>query len=107
MIKSISIIALAMSIIGGCGKQMKSVAVSQYDGTWAESEDENALFIIKGDTVKNVEHGDKMYFTIVGDSMIIDYVDSKAKYFVIRSSDDSLVLRNPDNSITRLYKRRR
>jgi hypothetical protein len=76
-----------------------------YDGSWAENEEDNALFIIKGDSIQNVEHGDKMFFQVRNDTRIIDYVDFKGKYFVVKVTRDSLILQNPDKSITRVYKR--
>jgi hypothetical protein len=106
-----SILKVALWIIfamWGCSNQMKTAADgNQFDGIWAEDEISNALFKIKGDTIENVEHGNKMYFNVMHDTMTIDYIDSKMKYFIVKFSEDSLVLQNPDRSITRLCKRRR
>jgi hypothetical protein len=108
VMKSISLIGLILIVMNNCSHEIKSNIshTSQYNGTWAESEEENALFVIKGDTVENVEHGDRMYFNVLNDTMTIDYVDSSAKYFIVKSSDDSLILQNPDKSVIRLYRRR-
>jgi hypothetical protein len=83
----------------------KKDTIPSYDGIWAESEEENATFIIKGDSIQNVEHGDRMYFHVVSDTMIIDYGDFYGKHIILKLTQDSLVLRNEDKSITRLYKR--
>ena len=106
--KQILILTLTMVVMASCAGEVKSTNGSKrFEGIWAESEESNALFVVKGDTIKNVEHGDKMAFQVIDDTLTIDYVDSKAKYFIAKSSDDSLVLRNPDGSFTRLYRRSR
>lgn len=112
MNKNLATTALAI-ILTGCsynkvsnsGDSLKADTTLTYDGIWAENEEDNALFIIKGDSVQNVEHGDEMYFEVVEDTMTIDYGDFKGKYFVLKFTKDSLILRNPDKSVTRLYRR--
>jgi hypothetical protein len=84
--------------------QLQNTGAS-FDGVWAEDTEANALFTIKGDTVVNFEHGDRMYFKVVGDTMLIDYGDSIGKHLILKHTQDSLVLQNEDKSITRLYKR--
>jgi hypothetical protein len=83
----------------------KQDSISKYSGVWAENESDNALFNIKGDSIENVEHGDRMVFKIVGDTMVIDYEEFIGKYIILKITADSLVLENEDSSVTRLYKR--
>lgn len=80
-------------------------ALVSFDGVWAEDTTANALFTIKGDTVVNFEHGDRMFFKVVGDTIVIDYGDFIGKHLILKHTQDSLVLQNEDKSITRLYKR--
>lgn len=102
---------LVLMIVSSCDKKGGTVNYQgknlSYDGIWAESEEENALFKIKGDTVINVEHGDKMPFKAVNDTLIIDYDGVLGKYLILRHTADSLILENEDKSITRLYNRRK
>lgn len=79
--------------------------VIKYDGVWAESQEENALFTIKGDTIVNFDHGDRMYYKVTGDTLVIDYGDFLGRHVVLKHTNDSLILRNEDGSITRLYRR--
>lgn len=84
--------------------QLQDALVS-FDGVWAEDTAANALFTIKGDTVINFEHGDRMFYKVVGDTMVIDYGDFMGKHLILKHTSDSLVLRNENKSITKLYKR--
>jgi hypothetical protein len=85
--------------------QSDAQSLNGYDGVWAEDEDANALFTIKGDSIVNFEHGDRMRFKIIGDSMIIDYGDFVGRHLILKHTHDSLILKNEDNSVTKLYKR--
>lgn len=76
-----------------------------FDGIWAEHEEANALFTIKGDTIVNFEHGDRMRFEIVGDTMKIDYDGFIRRHLILKHTLDSLILQHEDRSITKLYKR--
>jgi len=103
---------VAVPFVGCSQKVPKSQNPSQkshgeisFDGVWARNIDENALFIIKGDTIVNFEHGDRMRFKVVVDTMIIDYGGFLGKYLILKHSTDSLILRNEDNSITPLFRR--
>lgn len=76
-----------------------------FDGIWAENDSDNALFVIRGDTLRNVEHERKVAFKIIGDTMIPSYYDIHAKSIILKHTKDSLVLKHEDNYIERLYNR--
>lgn len=109
MIKNFPFALTILLVVCTCSKitnnHNKQDSISKYNGIWAENESDNALFIIKGDSIQNVEHGDRMAFKIVGDTMVIDYEDFIGKYIILKITADSLVLKNEDSSVTRLYKR--
>lgn len=99
-----------LAFLCGCSYSQKNVKSDEqlnlsYDGVWAENEEANASFTIKGDTIIDFEHGDRMYFKVLGDTMIIDYDDFVGRHLILKHTSDSLILRNEDGSITRLYKR--
>lgn len=100
---------ILLIVLCGCSnnKNIQSEEQSShiYDGIWAESADANALFTIKGDTIINFEHGDRMPFKVKGDSMLINYGDFIGKHLIMKHTEDSLILKNEDKSITKLYKR--
>lgn len=83
----------------------KQILDSDYNGVWAENMTDNSWFTIKGDTIVNFDHDDRMYFSISGDTMLIDYGDFVGRHLILKKSKDSLILKNEDGSINKLYKR--
>lgn len=84
---------------------VKKDTILSFDGIWAENEEDNAWFIIKGDSIQNVEHDNKMCFKISGDTLVIYYVDFIGTSIILKHTKDSLIFRNEDNSISKLYNR--
>jgi len=76
------------------------------DGIWAESEDENAFFYIKNDSLYNIEHQDRPYkYDIIGDTLrVLD--DLQINWIIIKLTKDSLLITNEYLYDTvKLYKR--
>ena len=101
---------LLLAFLCGCSYSKTNVKSGEqlklsYDGVWAENEEANASFTIKGDTIIDFEHGDRMYFKVVGDTIIINYDDFVGRHLILKHTSDSLILQNEDSSVTRLYKR--
>jgi len=78
-----------------------------YDGIWAVNKNDNAFFIIKGNTVISIDDRKHPFpFQIRHNIMIVNYGSgSLGKYVILKITKDSLVIKNIDRSITRLYKR--
>lgn len=90
-------------------KQTSNIKIDKnlLSGVWAENEDENAIFEIKGDTLRYVEfYGTPYFYKLVGDSIKIylenEYVSGSK---ILKISQDSLVLKSDDGDIIRLYRR--
>ncbi len=77
------------------------------DGVWAEREAANALFIVRGDSILNIEdRANSFHYTFDGDTLKIDYKENGiGMHFILRADNDSLILRNQDSSVTKLYNR--
>jgi hypothetical protein len=76
----------------------------RYDGIWAESSEENALFVIDGDSIINIDHLEKFFFRISADSMFVAYSGFEAVFLIKRFTGDSLILATEEQEL-RLYKR--
>jgi hypothetical protein len=92
-----------------CSDQAKTVQKDKanivFDGVWAVSDSSNAMFSIQGDTIIDFEHGDRMHFRVSDDTMIIDYGGYFGNHEILKHTSDSLILRNEDGSVIRLYHR--
>jgi hypothetical protein len=78
-----------------------------YEGIWAENINENAFFIIKKGRLYNIDDMKTSFpFIMRKDTMVVNYENILGKYIVLKISEDSLVIKNEDDSITRLYKRK-
>lgn len=82
-------------------------------GVWAESEEENANFYIKNDTIIFTEHQDWISrFKIRTDTFIgYFYAGGEGsyivKYIIKKLNNDSLILQSPyDSTITKMHKRK-
>ncbi len=76
----------------------------EIEGIWAESLEENPWFKIEGDSIMNIEHGDKMKFIVSGDTLLIDYGNDVGWHLIIKLTEDSLVLKNRNGSLSKLYR---
>ena len=89
------------------GRQNRIDNMKLYEGIWAEDINENAFFIIKKGRVYNIDDMKTSFvFKIIKDTIVVNYEGFLGKYVVLKISDDSLVIKNEDYSITRLYKRK-
>lgn len=92
-------------------KETKSspvIAPISLEGVWAESEEDNALFKIKGDSIYDVdsEYIEGVYFEIKKDTMKIYYEEGEIGiHYILKKSSDSLIYKNVDDSVMSLYKR--
>lgn len=81
--------------------------MSLYEGVWAENPNDNAFFIIKKSRVYNIDDMKHSFpFKIEKDTMVVDYNEFLGKYVILKISSDSLIIKNEDATITRLYKRK-
>lgn len=74
------------------------------EGIWAENEESNALFEIKGDSLYYFEDPNPVFYEVVDDSFKI-YIEGKSfASKILKLSSDSLV-RIEYEKVVRLYKR--
>ena len=81
--------------------------ISLLQGIWAENEEENAIFFIKGESLYYVEdQGTAVPIQLRNDTLII-YYDGLTTYDkILKLGSDSLILSNEFDEIIRLYKRK-
>ncbi|MGB3464016.1 MAG: hypothetical protein WBA74_02045 [Cyclobacteriaceae bacterium] len=81
-----------------------SLDIKLLQGVWAESEDQNALFTIKGDSLYYFEDPKPVYYELTDDTLKIliegEFYSSK----ILKLSSDSLIRKEYGN-VVRLYKR--
>ena len=94
-------------ILLSCKNNLKDTKL--LDGVWGESEKDNALFVIKNDTLRYVEYYETPYLAqIVKNKLVIKYLDNKvlSESYILKISKDSLVLKTDDEPSLKLYNRR-
>lgn len=74
-------------------------------GIWAEDSISSAYFLVKGDSIQSVDDVSGLYCYIRKDTLVVNYDWGIMKYRILKMSNDSLLVRNEDNSIVKLYKR--
>lgn len=74
------------------------------DGIWARDPSENAWFIIKNDSVFDIDRNGTP-IVLKGDTLIVNDEDYQAKFLILKLTADSLIIKDELAGITRLYKR--
>lgn len=76
-------------------------------GIWAESEEDNAILWISGDSMYYTEdQGNPLKYEIRNDSLIIFYDGLTTRNKILKLDTDSLVFKTEVDCIVRLYKRK-
>ena len=88
-------------------KKDKIIKPKEIQGIWASSEEENALFNIKGNSIYYVEHPEsRVTYEIKKDTFIIYYEGFTTKNIIIKLDADSFIFKTEVDYLNELYKRK-
>jgi hypothetical protein len=80
---------------------------TKLQGVWAENKTDNAIFMIKKDTIIYTENlSNPFKFVLISDTLKYKYPEGTVSLLILKATGDSLIIKE-EGEITRLYNRKK